>query len=78
MRFRVGYHCAEPMRKRDGESYDVERGNGTVDQCCVADAEQLWILKGKTYEDINGDQQTEGPVEERSGSDEKGETRRRI
>ena len=56
------------MRKQDRESYDVERGNGTEDRCCVADVEQLRILKGKTYEESNGDQQTEGPVEERNGS----------
>ena len=56
------------MRKRDRESYDVERGNGTGDRCCVANAERLRILKRKTYERLNGDQQTEGPVEERDGS----------
>ena len=56
------------MRKRDRESYDVERGNGTEGQCCVANAEQLQILKRKTYERLNGDQRTEGPVEERNGS----------
>ena len=27
-----------------------ERGNGTRSQCCVANAEQLWNLKRKTYE----------------------------
>ena len=56
------------MRKRDRESYDIERGNGTEDRCCIVDAEQLRILKRKTYEGLNGDQRTEGPVEERSGS----------
>ena len=56
------------MRERDGESYDVERGNGTEDWCCVANAEQLRNLKRKTYEELNGDQRTEGPVEERNGS----------
>ena len=56
------------MRKRDRESYDVERGNGTESRCCVANAEQLRKLKGKTYEDINGDLRTEGPEEERDGS----------
>ena len=50
MGFRVGYHFAEPKRKRDRESYDVERGNGTEDRCCVANAEQLQKLKRKTYE----------------------------
>ena len=56
------------MRKRDRESYDAERGNGTESRCCVADVEQLRRLKGKTYEDKNGDQWTEGPVEEQDGS----------
>ena len=56
------------MRKETRESYDVKRGNGTGRRCCVADAEQLRNLKRKTYEDINGDQRTEGPVEERDGS----------
>ena len=56
------------MRKRDRESYDVERGNGTGDRCCVAGAEQLRNLKRKTYEESNGDRRTEGPAEERSGS----------
>ena len=56
------------MRKRDRESYDVESGNGMESRCCVAIAEWLRKLKGKTYEDINGDQRTEGPVEERDGS----------
>ena len=56
------------MRKRNRESYDVEKGNGTEDWCCVADVEQLRILKGNTYEEPNGDQRTEGPVEERNGS----------
>ena len=30
--------------------------------------EQLRNLKEKTYEERNGDQRTEGPVEERNGS----------
>ena len=64
MRFRVGYHVAEPIGERDRESYGVERGNGTMGRCCGAAADS----KGKTYEEINGDQWTEGPVEERSGS----------
>ena len=68
MRFRVGYHFAEPMRKRDRESYDAERGNGPMDRCCVADAEQLRNLKRKSYERLNGDQRTEGSVEEWNGS----------
>ena len=48
--------------------YDVERGNGTEDRCCVANAEQLQIVKRKTDEELNGDQRTEGPMEERSGT----------
>ena len=56
------------MREGAGESYDVERGNGMGGWCCVANAEQLWNLKGKTYERLNGDQRSEGPVEERNGS----------
>ena len=56
------------MRKRDRELYDVERGNGTEDRYCIADAEQLRILKRKTYEELNGDRRTEGPTEERNGS----------
>ena len=60
------------MRKENRESYDVERGSGTESRCCVADAEQLWNLKRKTYKIRNGDQRTEGPVEERSGSGRKG------
>ena len=56
------------MRERDGELYNVERGNGMEDRCCVANVEQLRNLKRKTYEELNGDQQTEGPVEERNGS----------
>ena len=71
MRFRVGYYVAEPIGKRDRESYYRERGNGTASRCCVANAEQLRILKRKTYEELNGDQQTEGPVEERNGSGRK-------
>ena len=27
-----------------------ERGNGTRSWCCIANAEQLWKLKRKTYE----------------------------
>ena len=62
--FRVGYHNAEPMGKRDRGSYDIERGNGMVSQCCVAKVEQLCNLKGKAYERRNGDWQTEGPAGE--------------
>ena len=56
------------MRESDRESYDVERGNGPGSGCCVANAEQLRNLKWKTYEELKGDQRTEGPVEERNGS----------
>ena len=66
------------MRERDRESYDVERRNGAGNRCCIANAEQLRNLKRKTYEELNGNLRTEGPEEERTDQDEKGETRRRI
>ena len=56
------------MEKETGKLYDVERGNGTRGRCCVANAEQLRNQERKTYEGLNGDQRTEGPVEEQSGS----------
>ena len=56
------------MKKRDRESYNVERGNGAMSRCYVAEAERLRNLKRKTYEELNGDQRTEGLVEERNGS----------
>ena len=59
------------MRIRDRESYDVSKENWNGGQCCVADAEQLQRPKRKIYEELNGDQRTEGPVEERSGSSTK-------
>ena len=58
MRFRVGYHFAEPIGKGDNELYDVERGIGTDDRCCVANVEQLRKLKRKTYDD---EMETSGP-----------------
>ena len=39
-----------------------------MSRCFVAEAERLWNLKRKTYEELNGDQRTEGLVEERNGS----------
>ena len=59
------------MRIRDRESYNVSKENRNGGRCCVADAEQLRRPKRKTYEELNGDQRTEGPVEERSGSSTK-------
>ena len=38
------------------------------DRCCVANVEQLRNPKEKAYKELNGDQRTEGPVEERNGS----------
>ena len=48
--------------------YDAERGIKTRFRCCVANVERLWNLKRKTYEELNGDQRAEGPMEEQSGS----------
>ena len=55
-----------------------ERRNGTRSWCCVADAEQLWNLKWKTYEMKwkPADQRTGGGAEQIR--DEKGETEKCI
>ena len=50
MRFRVGYHNTEPMRKVNEMWYDIERGNGIESWCCVVKVEWLQKLKKKTYE----------------------------
>ena len=42
-----------------------KRGNGTRSRCCIANVES----KEESIRDINGNQWTEGPVEERDGSE---------
>ena len=71
--FRVGYHIAEPIGERGGESYDVERGNGTECRCYVADAEQLRNLKRKAYEELKW-----RPADRRAGGRAKRITTRKV